>query len=63
MWADLGTLKMRRAEQLITLEFYQGEPEESQQGEHYNNQVKRVQETKGEFWWVQKKDTVGLNGL
>ena len=44
MWADLGTLKMRRAEQLITLEFYQGEPEESQQGEHYNNQAWREQE-------------------
>ena len=42
-------------------EFDQGEREESQQGEHYNNQCYRVQNRKREFWWLQKKESVRLN--
>ena len=49
MWTDLGTLKMRRAVQLITF------IEESQQGEHYSNQAWIKQERKREFWWLQNK--------
>ena len=39
MSTDLGALQVRRAERLSLFEFYQGEHEESQQGEHYNNQA------------------------
>ena len=57
---------MRSAEQITLLEFYQGGPrnkedKESQQGEHYSNQAWREQERKREFWWLQNKDSVGLN--
>ena len=41
--------------------FHQGEPKNSQDGDHYNNEAQREQERKEEFWWLQKKDTVGLN--
>ena len=58
--ADLGALQMRRAEQLITLSNYQGEPEESQRGEHCKNQARR-EERKRELLWLQNKDAVGLN--
>ena len=61
MWADLGTLKMRRAEQGIIVWILSGEPVDSQQGEHYSNQTWREHERKREFWWLQKKDSVGLN--
>ena len=42
-------------------EFYQEDPEECQQGQHYNNQSLRGRERKRQFGWLQKKETVGLN--
>ena len=43
-----------------SLNFYQGEPEESQQGEHYSNQAQREQERNREFvlfcFWVASKE-------
>ena len=38
-----------------SFEFYQGEPEESQQGEHYSNRAWREQKRKREFWWLKNK--------
>ena len=58
---SLGTLKWGQLNSWSLYEFSQGEPEESQQRKHYKNQAWRQQAKKGEFWWIQKKYTVGLN--
>ena len=60
LWADLGTLEMRWAEQLITLWILSRRTWERARRE-LQNQAWREQEQKQEFWWLQKKHTVRLN--